>query len=67
MKKSLRQHCFPRASMRDQRDVAKKLGGILFHEKALPIQMGCKSLPQPHELADALQMFFMLLSQILYC
>jgi hypothetical protein len=26
--------------MRDQRDVAEKLGGILFHEKALPIQLG---------------------------
>jgi hypothetical protein len=40
MKKRLRQHCFSRASMRDQRNVAEKLGGILFHEKALPIQLG---------------------------
>jgi hypothetical protein len=26
--------------MRNQRDVAKKLGGILFHGKILPIQLG---------------------------
>jgi hypothetical protein len=36
VQKCLRQHCFSRASMRDQSNVAKKLGGILFHESALP-------------------------------
>jgi hypothetical protein len=43
MQKCLRQHCFSRASMRDQRNVAEKLGGILFHEKTLPKQLGYRS------------------------
>jgi hypothetical protein len=32
MQKCLLQHCLPRAAVRDQGNVAKKLGGILFHE-----------------------------------
>jgi hypothetical protein len=34
MQKRLGEHRLPRASVRNQRNVAKKLGGILFHGKA---------------------------------